>query len=107
MFSDSSKNYESAFLGQKLWSNDEIFQGEKFGGEYLGIEEFLNENLNETDMQFLDDLQNTEAPAEKPLVQNEIKIPPKTQISKLQIIDAYELQASTIKMKGKFHNFQS
>jgi len=93
-----SKNYESAFLGQKLWSNDEIFQGEKFGVEYLGIEEFLNENLNETDMQFLDGLQSTETP-EKPQAQNEIKIPPKTQMSKLPIMDSYELQTATVKMK--------
>lgn len=99
LFSDSpSKNYESAYLGQKLWSNDEIFQGEKFGVEYLGIEEFLNENLNETDIQFLDGLQSTETP-EKQKAQNEIKIPAKNQIPKFPILDSFDLQGSTVKMK--------
>lgn len=38
-----------------------MFQGEKFGVEFLGIDEFLSDNnLNEADYQFLDDLQSSD-----------------------------------------------
>lgn len=57
---DQQKAYKNAFLGpSSIWDENEIFQSEKFGIEYLGIEEFLNENnLNEADIKFLDGLQN-------------------------------------------------
>jgi len=60
--SSPSKSYGNAFLGPSLWDKDDIFQGEKFGVEYLGIDEFLNDNnLNEADIKFLDRLQNNDS----------------------------------------------
>ena len=60
---DQEKAYKNAFLGpSSIWDKDEIFQSEKFGIEYLGIDEFLNENnLNEADIEFLDGLQNSDS----------------------------------------------
>lgn len=60
--SSPSKSYGNAFLGPSLWDKDDIFQGEKFGVEYLGIDEFLNDNnLNEADIKFLDRLQSNDS----------------------------------------------
>lgn len=60
------KSYGSAFLGPNLWGKDDMLQEEKFGVEYLGIDEFLNENnLNEADIEFLDGLQSNEASSEE------------------------------------------
>lgn len=60
------KSYGNAFLGPNLWEKDDMFQGEKFGVEYLGIDEFLNENnLNEADIKFLDGLQSNEPSTEE------------------------------------------
>ncbi len=60
---EQEKSYQNAFLGPRsIWDKNEIFQIEKFGIEYLGIDEFLNENnLNEEDIQFLDGLQNSDS----------------------------------------------
>jgi hypothetical protein len=58
---NSSKIYGNAFLGPNLWEKNDLFQGGvKF--EHLEIEEFLNENgLNETDVEFLDQIQKIDA----------------------------------------------
>ncbi len=84
---DQEITYKNAFLGpSSIWDKNEIFQIEKFGIEYLGIDEFLNENnLNEADIQFLDGLQNndslgtnasqpTAAPVSKPAPQVPISL---------------------------------
>ncbi|CAF0734521.1 unnamed protein product [Brachionus calyciflorus] len=60
---DNSKIYGNAFLGQNLWDKNDLFQSEKFGVKFecLEIDEFLNENgLNETDVEFLDQLHKFE-----------------------------------------------
>jgi hypothetical protein len=61
---NSSKIYGNALLGSNIWDKNDAFQGEKFGPkfEYLEIDQFLNENgLNESDVEFLDQLQKTDA----------------------------------------------
>lgn len=50
-------------MGQNLWDKNDMFQSEKFGVKFesLEIDEFLNENgLNQTDVEFLDQLQKYE-----------------------------------------------
>lgn len=57
---NSSKTYGNPYLGPNLWEKKEIFQGEKFGVEYLGVDDFLNDNsLNDEDIKFLDNLQSS------------------------------------------------
>ncbi len=64
--SDITKIYGNAHVGGQvgMWDKTELFQGEKFGMkfEHLEIEEFLNESgLNETDVEFLQKLEQDSA----------------------------------------------
>ena len=64
-------------LGSNIWDKNDAFQGEKFGPkfEYLEIDEFLNENgLNESDVEFLDQLQKTDANTENNKTSNSAQL---------------------------------
>ena len=61
---NSSSQYGNAFLGPNLWEKNEILEGEKLGLKFesLEMDQFLNENgLNNTDIEFLDQLQKFES----------------------------------------------
>lgn len=98
---NQSKSYGNAFLGPSLWDKDDIFQGEKFGVEYLGIDEFLNENnLNEADLKFLDRLQSSE-----PIAQDtQLSVSHKTSSSTMDSFISSPVEESPILTKPPIFN---
>lgn len=60
---NDSKIYGNAYLGQNLWGKNDLLQDEKLGLKFETLDylDFLSENnLNESDVEFLDKLQKTE-----------------------------------------------
>lgn len=94
-------------MGQNLWDKNDLFQTEKFGVKFesLEIDEFLNENgLNETDVEFLDNLQKIENLNSSSIVEPTNRIPDCTESNSSCFLTSHHSNAKQSNFTQKSDN---